>query len=282
MGWSWRLGRIAGIAVYVHFTFLLLLAWLFLEFYRAHGDLREAAAGLAFIVALFGIVVLHELEHAFAARRYGIRTRDITLLPIGGVARLERMPEDPRQELVVALTGPAVNVVLAAGLYTATCATASRRGGRSTCARPPRRSGRDPARRSGSWSSAGPKTSGRPPRRSGRGAGRGTRRGRRPAGLDGREPRRGGTGQDGPRHGQEQHVRRRQRAQPRLQPRPQAGGHDRELAPRHQRDAGRRGRRVGYPRPRRPATRTHRRQRGPRAAGGRWVACSSAPNPCGP
>jgi hypothetical protein len=219
MGWSWRLGRIAGIAVYVHFTFLLLLGWLFLEFYRAHGDLREAAAGLAFIVALFGIVVLHEPGHAFAARRYGIRTRAITLLPIGGVARLEQMPEDPRQELVVALAGPAVNVVLAAGLYTATCATASRRGGRSTCARPPRRSGRDPARRSG------------------RGAGRGPRRGRRPAGRGGREPRRGGTGQDGPRHSQEQRVRRRQRAQPRLRP----GGHDRELAPRHQRDAGRRG-----------------------------------------
>src|SRR5260370_25137421 len=117
MSWSWRIGRIAGIDVYMHFTFLLLLGWLVAVHYLAHGDLAEALGGLVFILTLFGIVVLHELGHALAARRYGIRTRDITLLPIGGVAGLERMPDDPKQELVVAFAGAAVNVVLAAGLY---------------------------------------------------------------------------------------------------------------------------------------------------------------------
>ncbi len=117
MGWSWRIGRIAGIDVYVHPTFLLLLAWVALSSYFAHGDWAEALYGLAFILALFGIVVLHELGHALTARRYGIRTRDITLLPIGGVARLERIPEVPSQELAVAVAGPAVNVVMAVGIY---------------------------------------------------------------------------------------------------------------------------------------------------------------------
>jgi Zn-dependent protease/predicted transcriptional regulator len=117
MGWSWRIGRIAGIDVYMHFTFMLLLAWVGISHYFARRDLGDAVQGLAFILALFGIVVLHELGHALAARRYGIATRDITLLPIGGVARLERMPTDPWQEFIVAIAGPAVNVVLAAGIF---------------------------------------------------------------------------------------------------------------------------------------------------------------------
>jgi Zn-dependent protease/predicted transcriptional regulator len=117
MGWSWRIGRIAGIDVYVHPTFLLLLVWVALAHFFAHNDLGEALYGLVFVLALFGIVVLHELGHALTARRYGVRTRDITLLPIGGVARLERIPEDPWQELAIAVAGPAVNVVMAAAIY---------------------------------------------------------------------------------------------------------------------------------------------------------------------
>ena len=117
MKWSWRVGSISGIALYLHATFLLLLAWVAVGEYQRSGSVTSAAAGLAFVVAVFFTVVLHELGHALAARRYGIKTKDITLLPIGGVARLERMPREPRQEMVVALAGPAVNVVIAILLY---------------------------------------------------------------------------------------------------------------------------------------------------------------------
>lgn len=116
MKWSWRIGRVAGIDVYLHATFLILVAYVAWIYYRIRGNPADALQGLAFIGTLFAIVVLHELGHALAARRYGIQTRDITLLPIGGMARLERMPEKPAQELVVALAGPAVNLVLAGGL----------------------------------------------------------------------------------------------------------------------------------------------------------------------
>jgi Zn-dependent protease/CBS domain-containing protein len=111
------LAEIAGIGVYVHVTFLMLVAWVAVtELANGHG-VRAMTNGVVLILAVFAIVVLHELGHALTAKRFGIRTRDITLLPIGGVARLERMPEKPSQELLVALAGPAVNVVLALALF---------------------------------------------------------------------------------------------------------------------------------------------------------------------
>ena len=112
MRWSWRIGRLAGIGIYMHATFVLLLAFFAVRAYRIGGQ-AAAVVSVISLIALFAIVVLHELGHALAARRYGIGTKDITLLPIGGVARLDRMPEEPRQELAIAIAGPAVNVVLA-------------------------------------------------------------------------------------------------------------------------------------------------------------------------
>jgi Zn-dependent protease/predicted transcriptional regulator len=117
MGWSLHLGRWLGIDVYLHFTFLLLLAFIGLSQGLIGRSVGAALGGVLFFTGLFVCVLLHEYGHALAARRYGIATRDITLLPIGGVARLERMPEKPSQEFVVALAGPAVNVVIAIGLF---------------------------------------------------------------------------------------------------------------------------------------------------------------------
>jgi len=117
MKWSLSLGKIAGIELKVHATFTLIIIWIAVIAWLNDQSLVSALSSIAFVLALFGCVVLHELGHALAARRFGIPTRDITLLPIGGVARLQRMPDQPLQELVVAVAGPAVNVVIAAVLY---------------------------------------------------------------------------------------------------------------------------------------------------------------------
>src|SRR2546422_2541032 len=116
MRWSLKLGKIAGIRLYLHWTFLILPVYVFFNDLGKGLGLPGAMQGVLFIIALFGCIVLHELGHALAARRYGIPTRDITLLPIGGVARMERMPREPKQELWVAIAGPLVNVAIAAVL----------------------------------------------------------------------------------------------------------------------------------------------------------------------
>jgi Zn-dependent protease/CBS domain-containing protein len=107
MSWSIPIIRIAGIQLRIHITFLLLIAWLALG----------SVAAMTYVLLLFLCVVLHEFGHAIAAKSYGINTPDITLLPIGGVARLERIPEEPKQELVIAAAGPAVTAIIALSLF---------------------------------------------------------------------------------------------------------------------------------------------------------------------
>jgi Zn-dependent protease/CBS domain-containing protein len=112
MRWSLNLGSIGGTAIRIHVTFLLFLLWLCAVYYR-QGGVDAAWQGTLFIAILFLCVLLHELGHVFAARRYGVTTRDVTLWPFGGIASMEQMPEKPGQELIVALAGPAVNVLIA-------------------------------------------------------------------------------------------------------------------------------------------------------------------------
>src|ERR1700738_5561154 len=116
MSWSLPIFRIAGIQLRIHITFLLLIAWLAFGYY-ADGGSAAALSRVLFILLLFLCVVLHEFGHAFAAKAFGISTPDITLLPIGGVARLERMPEEPIQELIIAAAGPGVELFINIRLF---------------------------------------------------------------------------------------------------------------------------------------------------------------------
>jgi Zn-dependent protease/CBS domain-containing protein len=115
MGWSITLGAFKGTAVRVHITLLLFLAWIGMGAYQRGGP-EAAAQSVLFISAIFVCIALHEFGHILTARRFGIVSPEVTLLPIGGVADMESMPQKPYQELLIALAGPAVNVAIAAVL----------------------------------------------------------------------------------------------------------------------------------------------------------------------
>jgi Zn-dependent protease/CBS domain-containing protein len=119
MSWSVNIGSIAGTAIRIHVTFLLFLIWIFAAGW-AQGGAEDAWNTLIFVVLLFACVLAHEFGHIFMARKFGVATPDVTLLPIGGVARLERIPEKPTEEFLIAIAGPLVNVVIAVVLIAVT------------------------------------------------------------------------------------------------------------------------------------------------------------------
>src|SRR6188768_1564271 len=112
MGWTITIGRVAGTEVKVHLTFFILVAFWAMAGYQ-QGGLSGALLAALSLLALFACVLFHEFGHILMARRFGVRTPDVILLPIGGVARLERIPDEPRQELLIALAGPAVTLAIA-------------------------------------------------------------------------------------------------------------------------------------------------------------------------
>lgn len=114
---SLYIGRLAGIKLFIHWTFLLLVIWVVFSSISQGLSTGESLNALLFIFAVFGCITLHELGHALAAKRFHFQTRDIILLPIGGMARMDEFPENPRQELIIAIAGPAVNFVIALLLY---------------------------------------------------------------------------------------------------------------------------------------------------------------------
>ena len=109
MGWSFSIGTVAGTVVRIHVTFVLFLVWIFGAGYVT-GGANAALSSVVFILLVFACVLLHEFGHIFTARAFGVQTPDVVLLPIGGVARLERIPEKPMEEFLIAIAGPLVNV----------------------------------------------------------------------------------------------------------------------------------------------------------------------------
>jgi len=114
---AWRIGRLFGVDTFVHWTFLIIPALAYAASMQSGGGAVWGVVAVLYVLTIFACVLFHELGHALMARRFGIATRDITLLPIGGIARLERMPEAPAQELLIAVAGPLVNVAIAGVIF---------------------------------------------------------------------------------------------------------------------------------------------------------------------
>jgi Zn-dependent protease/CBS domain-containing protein len=121
--WTWNVGKLAGIPIRVHLTLVLLLLWIAVAYALSGANWSMTALGVFLVMAIFATIVIHELGHALVARKFGYKTRDILLLPIGGIASLERIPEKPSQELAVAVVGPAINLAIAGILYLGISAT---------------------------------------------------------------------------------------------------------------------------------------------------------------
>jgi len=117
MKWAFKLARIANIDVYIHYTFFLLVLWFAYSGYSDQQSIVGAADGVVFVIALFACIVMHEFGHALMARRFGVRTEHITLLPFGGVASMEDIPKEPKKEILIALAGPFVNIIIAGLIY---------------------------------------------------------------------------------------------------------------------------------------------------------------------
>jgi Zn-dependent protease len=115
--WSWEAGVVNNTHIRIHSTFVILLVWIAFNYWRLTNSTAAVVYGVTFIVVIFGCVLLHEMGHALAAGLFGVRTRSITLLPIGGIASMDKMPDDPRQEILIALAGPTVNLVIGLLLY---------------------------------------------------------------------------------------------------------------------------------------------------------------------
>lgn len=117
MKYALYLGKISGIKIFIHWTFLLLIGWIVLVNVRTNSTTEQILWAIIFVLAVFACVTLHELGHAIAGKQFQVTTSRITLLPIGGVAQMESIPEKPKAELIIALAGPLVNVILAAFLF---------------------------------------------------------------------------------------------------------------------------------------------------------------------